>query len=165
MISVNREERNWLVRNLALGLVDYLGVAEPPVPVEELLKYPPDLYRRDLGLVEMYSRLWDATFARPIGRRGSIFVRVDLSNDKRRFALAREVLSALITSSHGRLLGLPQLLIEGICESGEYFARMLLVPERMKVAYITSGGSEEGLAEAFEIPPPIAAKRWADSAD
>src|SRR5512137_772140 len=101
MILIAPEERRWLLRNLALGLVEYLGVAEPPVPVEALLRHPPRALRDDLGLVEMYSNLWDATFARLIDARGSIFVRIGLPSPERRFALAREFLRALVTSEHG----------------------------------------------------------------
>ena len=65
MIQVTREERHWFLRNMAQALVDYAGAAEPPVPVEELLKHPPAAYQEDFGVVDMYSNLWDATFARP----------------------------------------------------------------------------------------------------
>jgi len=97
MIPITREERQWFLRNLAQGLVDYMGVVEPPVPVEDLLRNPPLLYDSDFGVVDMYSNLWDATFARPPSQRGSIFVRIDLEPEERRFVLARETLSALIT--------------------------------------------------------------------
>src|SRR5512137_2657253 len=107
MILIAPEERRWLLRNLALGLVEYLGVAEPPVPVDALLRHPPRVLQEDLGLVEMYSNLWDATFARLTDRRGSIFVRIGLPSDERRFALARELLKAVVTSDHGKAIGLP----------------------------------------------------------
>ena len=45
MIQVTREERHWFLRNMAQALVDYTGAAEPPVPVEELLKHPPEAYQ------------------------------------------------------------------------------------------------------------------------
>ena len=93
MIPFSREEREWFLRNLAHGLVEYLGRAEPPVDVESMLTHPPALYDFDFGVVDMYSNLWDATFARPPSQRGSIFVRIDLDPDERRFALAREMLS------------------------------------------------------------------------
>jgi hypothetical protein len=107
VILIALEERRWLLRNLALGLVEYLGVAEPPVPVEALLRHPPSVLESDLGIVEMYSNLWDATFARLTDLRGSIFVRIGLPSHERRFALARELLRALVTSEHGRAMGLP----------------------------------------------------------
>lgn len=160
MISITPEEGKWLLRNLARGLVEYLGVVEPPVPVEELLEHPPGLYGMDFGVVNMYSHLWDATFARTPSQRGSIFVRIDLPPDERRYALAREVLTALITSDHGRAMGLPELLLPNLREWAEYFARQLLVPDVLVEAYSQHGGDADGLADAFHVPPKIAAQRW-----
>lgn len=162
MIPFTREEREWFLENLALGLVEYFGRTEPPVDVEEMLNQPPPLYDADFGVVDMYSNLWDATFARPPSQRGSIFVRIDLRPEERRFALARELLSALITSKQGRAMGLPDLLLPHLREAAEYFARVLLVPDMMLDAYRKQGGRCTALAETFQIPTPIAALRWAD---
>ncbi len=162
MIPFSREEREWFLRNLAKGLLDYFSVTEPPIQVEDMLKQPPPIYDADFGVVDMYSNMWDATFARPPSRRGSIFVRIDLEQDERRFSLAREMLSALITSKHGRALGLPDLLLPNLRESAEYFARHLLIPEPMLDAYRVNGGKKRGFADRFQIPPQIAAVRWAD---
>jgi hypothetical protein len=163
MMPITREERQWFLKTLAQGLIDYLGVLEPPVPVEELLKKPPPLYDSDFGVVDMYSNLWDATFARPPSHRGSIFVRINLESDERRYALARETLSALITSRHGRAMGLFDLLLPHLRESAEYFARCLLVPDRMLEAYRKRGGDEAGIAETFDIPQTIATQCWEDT--
>jgi len=160
MIQVTREERHWFLRNMAQALVDYTGAAEPPVPVEELLKHPPAAYQEDFGVVDMYSNLWDATFARPPGQRGSIFVRVDLEPKERRHALARETLSAMITSKQGRSMGLAELLMSDLKDSAEYFASQLLAPEAMLQAYRSGGGAEGGLTDAFQLPGPMAASRW-----
>ena len=162
MIPFSREEREWFLRNLARGLLDYFGVTEPPVEVEKMLKQPPPVYDSDFGVVDMYSNLWDATFARPPSRRGSIFVRIDLEDDERRFALAREMLSALITSKHGRALGLPDLLLPNMRESAEYFARFLLIPDVLLDSYRMNGGKKQGFAERFRVSPQIACLRWAD---
>jgi hypothetical protein len=162
MISVTREEREWFLRNLALGLVEYIGAAKPPVEVEEMLKHPPGVFGYDFGVVDMYSTLWDATFARPPSRRGSIFVRVDLPPSERRFALAREILSALITSKHGQALGLSELLMDSLQESAEYFARHLLAPDPMVQAYQMNDGAEVGFAYQFGIPEEVAAQRLKD---
>ena len=160
MIQVTREERHWFLRNMAQALVDYTGAAEPPVPVEALLKHPPEAYQEDFGVVDMYSNLWDATFARPPGQRGSIFVRVDLEPKERRHALARETLSAMITSKQGRSMGLAELLMSDLKDSAEYFASQLLAPEAMVQAYRGGGGAEAGLSDAFLLPGPMAATRW-----
>lgn len=163
MILVAPDERRWFLRNLALGLFEYLGVAEPPVPVEALLRHPPRVLQEDVGLVEMYSNLWDATFARMTDRRGSIFVRVDLASHERRFALARELLRALVTSEHGRAMGLPEMLLPDLQECAEFFARQLLAPEALVAAYRKRGGSAAQFGEAFDLPAPVAALRWEDS--
>ena len=162
MILITREERQWFLQNLAQGLVDYTGVMEPPVPVEELLRNPPPVYDSDFGVVDMYSNLWDATFARPPNQKGSIFVRIDLEPEERRFALAREVLSALITSRHGRSIGLFDLFLPQLMESAEYFASCLLAPESFLEAFQDQGGRERGVAKMFVIPQNVAEKRWED---
>ncbi len=162
MIPITREERQWFLRSLAQGLIDYLGVQEPPVPVEDLLKNPPSLYDSDFGVVDMYSNLWDATFARPPSQRGSIFVRIDLDPEERRFALARETLSALITSKQGRSMGLFDLLLPHLRESAEYFASQLLAPATMLKAYHEQGGRARGVSKTFCIPPFVALQRWED---
>jgi len=164
MISHTREEREWFLRRLAHGLVEYMGAAKPPVEVEEMLQHPPGVYGFDFGVVDMYSNLWDATFARPPSRRGSIFVRVNLPPDQRRFALAREILSALITSKHGQALGLGEMLMDQLQESAEFFARQLLAPESMVEAFRISGGDRSDFAVVFGIPEAVAEQRWNDVA-
>jgi hypothetical protein len=165
MIPVTRKERQWFLRNLAQGLADYLGVMEPPVPIEDLLQNPPHLYDADFGVVDMYSNLWDATFARPPSQRGSIFVRLDLEADERRFALARETLSALITSKHGRAMGLFDLIIPHLRDSAEYFARFLLAPPRLLRAYLDRNGKASEFADDFQIPRNVALERLEDPED
>lgn len=163
MIETTLEERQWLLRTIALTLVEFMGVAEPPVPVEEMLKRPPGLYARDFDVVDLFSNLWDATFARPLNQRGSIFVRLDLTPEHRRYALARETLCALITSEHGRELGLDGLLSSDLRESAEYFARVLLAPDPMICHFRKVGGAEEDFAAHFGLPRKIAASRLEDA--
>lgn len=163
MNPVTREERRWFLRCLAQGLYEYMGAAGPPIPVEGLLQHPPETFAEDFGVVDMYSTLWDATFARPPNGQGSVFVRIDLAPDERRFALARELLSALITSRHGRAMGLVKLLMADLRDSAEYFARCLLVPEPLLQAFRKRGGEPAGLAEAFGVPISSAAQRWEEA--
>ncbi len=160
MIPVSREERHWFLKNVARALLDFSGASEPPVPVEDVLDHPPAVYQEDFGVVDMYSNLWDATFARPPGQRGSIFVRVDLDPEERRFALARETLCAMITSKHGRDLGMPDLLMSELKDSAEYFATHYVAPELLVQAYRAQGGDEENFAESFHLPAGVAAARW-----
>lgn len=164
-MEITREERHWLLRNLALGLVKGMGVVEPPVPVEEFLRHPPEHFRGDLGVVDWYSKVWDATFARPPGQPGNIFVQKDLPLEERRYALARETLAALVVSRHGRALGLPDVLFPNLYEAASYFARVLLAPDPMVVAYRKRGGDLEGFAAAFGLPPRVAEQRWQDPLD
>jgi hypothetical protein len=162
MITITREEREWFLRNLAYGLIEYMGATKPPIEVEQLLHHPPDVFGYDFGVVDMYSNLWDATFARPPSRRGSIFVRVNLPPDQRRFALAREILSALITSKHGQKMGLGEMLMDNLQESAEYFARHLLAPEPMWKAFHDNGREVFDLADGFGIPMEVVEKRLHD---
>jgi Zn-dependent peptidase ImmA (M78 family) len=111
----------------------------------------------------MYSNLWDATFARPPSRQGSVFVRIDLSPEERRYALAREALSALITSKHGRAMGLQELLVDELRECGEFFARHLLMPARQLHAYLKRGNAKEDLARIFAVPLRIVEQRLQDA--
>ncbi len=111
----------------------------------------------------MYSNLWDATFARLPDQRGSVFVRIDLPSRERRFALARELLRALVTSEHGRAMGLPEILLPELQECAEYFARQLLAPEALVAAYRKRGGGAAQFAETFDLPAPVAASRWDDA--
>jgi hypothetical protein len=57
MIPITRAERQWFLRTMARGFVDYLGTVEPPVPIEDLLTHPPEVYSSDFGVVEMFSNL------------------------------------------------------------------------------------------------------------
>lgn len=163
MNPITTEERHWFLRNVALGLVRFLGVAEPPIPVEELLRQPPDHFKNDFGVVDMYSTLWDGTFARPLTQRGNVFVRADLPPDERRFVLARELLSALITSEHGRRIGLTEMFISDLRDCAEYFARVLLAPDHLVEAYRSRGGDSRSFAQDFQLPSRIAAVRWEDA--
>ncbi|MGD8814047.1 MAG: hypothetical protein PVI78_06180 [Anaerolineales bacterium] len=159
MIPITRQEREWFLDTIALGLVEYMGVAEPPVPVEDLLKHPPALFQDDFGVVDMRSNLWDATFARPLTQRGNIFVRMDLSPEERRYALAREMLSALITSRHGRSMGLSEVFLTDLQNSAEYFARALLMP----ICILRDRKPEpESIAEDFHVPQHLACERCED---
>jgi hypothetical protein len=163
MNPITREERHWFLRCLALGLYEYMGAAAPPVPVEGLLKHPPETFADDFGVVDMYSTLWDATFARPPNGQGSVFVRIDLPPAERRYALARELLSALITSRHGRAMGLVKLLMADLRDSAEFFARCLLVPEPLLQAFRRREGEPTEFAETFGLPASAAALRWEET--
>jgi hypothetical protein len=165
MISITRQERQWFLRNIARGFVQWMGAIEPPVELEEMLKHPPQLYDQDFGVVDMYSNLWDATFARPPNKRGSIFVRVDLEPKQRRYALARETLSALITSEHGRAMGLQEMLMDNLQESAEYFASHILAPGIIVDAHKKRSNGRANFSDVFMIPEEIAQRRWQETSE
>jgi len=160
MIPTTREERQWLLRMIAAGLNEYLNTTSPPVPVEELLLHPPAVYEQDFGVVDIFTRIWYATFVRPLNKKGSVFVRVDLPPEARNFALARETLLALISGEFGRRLGLHETLLPFINESADYFAAELLAPEVLVQSYQAQNGTEEDFAQDFRLPEHIAEERW-----
>ncbi len=87
---------------------------------------------------------------------------MNLPPPQRRFALAREILSALITSKHGQNLGLGDVLMDSLPESAEYFARHLLAPEPLVKAHEVNGGDVIYFADEFGIPVEVAEKRMDD---
>ncbi|MBN1266235.1 MAG: hypothetical protein JXA25_12125 [Anaerolineales bacterium] len=160
MKPTTREERQWLLRNIAAGLNEYLNTTSAPVPVEELLLHPPVVFEQDFGVVDIFTRIWDATFVRPLNKKGSVFVRVDLPPEARSFALARETLLALISGEYGRRLGLHEVLLPFLNESADYFAAELLAPEVLVKSYKAKNGKEEDFAQTFRIPENVASSRW-----
>ncbi len=160
MIEITNQEHLWLICCLSQGLVDFLGVDEPPIPLENLLHAPPEILKDNLNLLESGLSWLDATFARTLRRSGTIFVNPDLPPDQRRFSIARELLAALVTSEHGVKLGLGEIISEDIRHSANYFAMTLLTPCPMVKAYRENGGKLRGFAEAFGIPAKVAARRW-----
>ncbi len=159
MMTCTKNERQWFLQNIAQGLVDYLSVMRPPVPIEDLLRNPPALYDSDFGVVEMNSELWDATFARLPDQSGHVFVHSNLDPETRRFALARETLSALITSKHGQKMGLFELVEPHLRESAEFFARILLAPPRLLCRFCADDRSVMKMVADFKIPIHAASKR------
>lgn len=162
MIQATREERQWLLRNFALGLVDHLGAIYPPVWVENLLRNPPAVYTSLFTKVRSANGTWSPIYERPIYVDGGPTRPWELPIDERRFAIAREILIALGGSRHGRDLGLPEVLISRLEESQDYFARVLLAPDPLVSSYRRQGKDIRGFAETFLIPTRIASERWDD---
>ena len=163
MIQATREERQWLLRNFAIGLVDHLGAVYPPVWVENLLKHPPPVYTGLFSRVRTSNGEWSPIYDRPVYVTGISSRPWELPIDERRFAVAREILIALGDSRHGRNLGLPELLMSHLEESQDYFARVLLAPDPLIATYRRQGRDIRGFAETFLIPTRIASERWEDS--
>lgn len=154
-VDPSEEERPWLVRNLAHGLVDYLGSTYPPIWVENLIKCPPPVYA-DVSPSSQW--LHD----RPIFRGGKATRPFELPINERRFALAREILIAVGGSHHGRRMGFPEFLLADLEAQQEYFARVLLALDLMVEAYRRQGKDLRGFAQIFLIPPRVALIRWSD---
>lgn len=163
MIRITQEERYWLLRNFALGLIDHLGSIYPPIWVENLLKYPPSVYTNLFTRVHAPNGNWSPLYERPAYRDGQTTRPGELPIDEQRYAIAREILIALGGTRHGREMGLPEVLLTHLEDSQDYFARVLLAPDPLISAYRRQGKDIRGFAETFLIPTRIASARWEDS--
>ena len=162
MILTSQDERYWFTKNLALGLVSYMGVTEPPVWVENFLHYPPVVREKDASqtlLTDMATEIYQ----RLIYIGGKMICPSDLPEDERRYALAREVIVALGSSKHGRSIGLPQFIVPYITDLQDYFARILLAPDPLIHAYRKQDGDFHNFARTFLIPCRIAEIRWQET--
>ncbi|HLC06273.1 MAG TPA: hypothetical protein VJK02_24835 [Anaerolineales bacterium] len=162
MTQVTPEERHWLLRNMAIGLVSHLGVTTPPIWIETLLRHPPAVYADVFGVIDAGPTSWDLATVRPIYEDNRIRIPYDLPLDEHRFALARHTMIVLCGCQYGRLLGLPEFTLKDFWDSQNYFARVLLAPDQLVDAYRRQGKDLRGFAETFLIPPRIATIRWQD---
>ncbi|MCK5646004.1 MAG: hypothetical protein KAH97_04445 [Anaerolineales bacterium] len=160
MLCTIQEERLWFVRNLALGLVSYLGVTEPPVFVENLLKYPPKALASPQDQDEINTGVWRNILTNSSYHDEDFVIPADLPLDEKRYAIAREFILAAGNTQHGRMMGLAEFLDGHYREVQDYFARILLAPDHLVRAYRKRGGQYEDFAETFIIPTRIAEIRW-----
>jgi hypothetical protein len=160
MILTTQEERRWFVQNLALGLVSHMGILVPPVPIEEILKNPPEIFLTPPSNIMGQYSPWEETLKRPIYIGGRVIIPGDLPDDERRYAIAQGIMLAIGESDHGRNMGLPQLLSPYLWELKDYFARNLLAPDMLIDSFRQSGGEYDDFANTFVIPPRIAVIRW-----
>jgi len=162
LVDITEEERKWLLHNIARGFTDYLRVSWPPVWVEQIFESPPstylDVYTRMVELSNLFPEFHNARSREALRSAGL----TQFPLEQRRFTMAREALVIVAASEHGRFLGLPEVLPEHFQESQDYFARVLLAPDRLIVSYRREGGDFRGFAERFLIPPQIAEIRWND---
>lgn len=164
MILTTQEERFWFIRYLALGLVSHMGMTEPPVWVEKFLHYSPTLNKNYNVETQTNTDVFGDIYDRLIHMGGRIISSSNLPEDERRYALAREIIIALGSSKHGRCLGLPQFIVPHLPELQDYFARVLLAPDPMIIAYRKGGGKFRDFARTFLIPHRIAEIRWNETA-
>ena len=162
-IHVTRDERRWLLRNFALGLIDHLGAIYPPIWVENLLKSPPSVYTNLFTKVRAPNGSWSPIYSRETTAEGRSARPCELPIDEQRYAIAREILIALGGTRHGREMGLPDVLLTHLEDSQDYFARVLLAPDPLISSYRRQGKDIRGFAETFLIPTRIANERWEDS--
>lgn len=160
MFVCTQEERLWLVRNLANGLVKHLQVEYPPVWVENLIKSPPAIFQEPDRKTS--TGRWDAIYQKSLYRGGKVTRPLDMPIDERRYAIAREILIAMGGSKHGREMGLPEILLPHLEECQDYFARVLLAPDALLSSYRKQRRDLRGLAETFLMPTRIASLRWED---
>lgn len=160
MILTTQEERRWFVQNLAFGLISHMGFSDPPVPVEEILENPPEIFVTPPAHIMGQYSPWEETLKRPIYIGGRVIIPGDLPDDERRYAIAQGIMLAIGESDHGRNMGLPQLLSPYLWELKDYFARNLLAPDILVELYRQRGGIYEDFARFFVIPPRIAVIRW-----
>jgi hypothetical protein len=160
VITTIQEERFWYVRNLALGLVDFLGATEPPVLVEDLLKSPPSTLLDSISRKYDVGTIWQRILMNPIFDGRKIVVPHNLPPDERRYSIAREFIKEICYTEHGKQMGLPDFLNAYYWEIQDYFARVLLAPDPLVIDYRKRGEPFEHFARTFIIPPRIAAIRW-----
>lgn len=164
MFLTTQEERRWFVQNLALGLISHLGILHPPVPVEEILRNPPDVFVNPPTHLSGTHNAWEEALKRSVFIGGRVIIPGDLPKDERRYAIAQGIMLAIGESDHGKNMGLPQLLSPYLWELKDYFARILLAPDSLIDAYRQSGGGFDDFAKSFLIPPRIALIRWEEPA-
>lgn len=163
MILTNQDERQWFTRNLAWGLVSDMGISQPPVWVENLLKYPLMPYEPVSSSLKIQMDLMLEIQERLIYIGSRIVAPSDLPEDERRYALAREVLVALGGSKYGHAMGLPSFIVAHLTDLQDYFARVFLAPDLFILAYRIQGGLLQNFAQSFLIPPRIAMARWEET--
>ena len=159
MANLSETERQDIVRDVALELVDHMGVTKPPVWIENLLKNPRLVYVDRLSLEETFVEVLDALY---VWSDGELLVPQDMPLVERRFALASELFNIMTTGIINRLEGLAKLLVPELGEYASYFARVLLAPDSLVHAYQIQGYALDDFANAFLIPNRIAVERWQD---
>jgi len=149
----------FLVECLAWGLLRAYGIAEPPVPVRDMIKHPLPIFER-LTLLELNLGLYDATY-RPL-LDGSQLIAVDLAKPGvvQRAGIARELYVAFCRSPRAAELHWPR------CEQpyvyGEFFARCLLMPAAWMRPVCVEAVSLEDLAIRFGVPVRMVARRLSE---
>lgn len=162
MTNLTELERKQIVRGLALALVDHMGIENPPVWVESLLKDPPTVYADKFPLIKILHKVLEVIFVWSSDQGSDLLIPSDLPLVERRFIIAQELLNGLMHGLNEQAEGLSKLLLPDLRDTANYFARVLLAPDPMVEAYREEGRDLKGFAETFLIPDRIASERWQD---
>jgi hypothetical protein len=156
------DERFWLMRNLALGIVDHLEVSQPPVKIEALVASPP---RAIEATISDLSKCMQSLGLRE-GSRCGVFSghpsprRVDLPEC--RYCACRQMLQMIVRENYGYQMGLADVLSKDYENCQDYFARVLLAPDALVEKYRSAGRKLGDFATTFVIPQRVAFIRWMD---
>jgi len=162
MANLTQPERKEIVRDLALALVEHMGVEEPSVWVENLLKNPPTVYAQKFPLIKVLHRVLEVIFVWSPEQGYRLLLPCDLPLEERRFILAQELLNALLRGLSEQAAGFSKFLLPDLEDTVDYFARVFLAPDPMIEAYRRRGREYKGFAETFLLPERVASKRWQD---
>jgi hypothetical protein len=162
MANLTEVERKSIVRGLALALVDHMGVENPPVWVESLLKDPPTVYAGKYPLIKILHKVLEVIFVWSSDRGSDLLIPSELPLVERRFILAQELLNGLMQGLNEQAEGLSKLLLPDLKDNANYFARVFLAPDPMVEAYREEGRDYKGFAATFLLPEQAASKRWQD---
>jgi hypothetical protein len=147
----------FLCVSVASALLEQFHVGQPPVPIREILRTPPEDLRNDLGLTETLP-YGDAVWVRTISGLGSVFANPHAPETVKRFSMAQAFFVGLCSSPVGQSAGLPDPKSEGFQAVSGYFARCLLMPLQL-LPEGWEAMSAGQLAEMFGVPEGAAAER------
>jgi hypothetical protein len=155
-------ERKGIVRGLALALVEHMGVEQPPVWVENLLKDPPTVYKQRFPLAKVIHRVIEVIFVWSSEQGGDLLIPSGLPLAERRFLLAKELLNSLMLGLEEQSEQDSRFLLPDLGDMSGYFARVFLAPDPLVENYRAKGLSFTSFANTFLIPDSVASMRWQD---
>lgn len=162
MTNLPLVERQWLVHDLALDLVASMGVTQPPVWIESLLKNPSIRLEDELSVMDTLLDLLGGLYVWSQEEQDTLFIPMDRPLVERRFILAQSLFDAMMSNLRASAHGLSRVLLPDLQGFAGYFARVFLAPDPMIEAYRRQGKGLRGFADTFLIPPRVADQRWRD---
>ena len=162
MANLTTVERQAIVRQMALDLVAHMHVQEPPIWVENLLKNPPQVAGGAIDLSEIMAEVLDSAYFPSETVENDLLVPASLPLPERRFSLALGLLRVVMNKLYAQADGLALLILPNLQDSAEYFARVLLAPDPLVLAYRRTHPDSQDLAQTFLIPTRVANLRAQD---